>query len=257
MLVMGWRDYPYWGRTGVIGFILGILLVFFILFGNSDTIGKPEQTSVNPENINKNNFLDFGYDYFYLGKDYDDKQGVELANQANKIFILGSPQNTVGRGVQGEIMTDGEITVQGNVLFCAGCHMTGGSVKVSGDAQIAGQNMRGGSVTAGSSSLTVGSAMRGGTITINGNATYVGSAMLGGIIIIEGDAITVGEDMRGGIIIIHGEGKLSPKIMTFSESFDTSPFSPETTKVSIDGKECIQKVNGKYKLTGECKILDS
>ncbi|MBX5326884.1 MAG: formylmethanofuran dehydrogenase subunit C [Candidatus Bathyarchaeia archaeon] len=96
----------------------------------------------------------------------------------------------------GEAMTEGEITIEGNVGMHLGEKMKGGTITVTGDV-----------------GSWLGAMMKGGTITVKGNVgDYVGAAyrgsmkgMMGGAIIIYGNAGNeVGCFMRKGLIKIYG-----------------------------------------------------
>ena len=145
--------------------------------------------------------------------DFFDVEGESGSTPAEtNIIIDGDVYNTkrIGQG-----MTDGTITVNGNVSMYVGAEMEGGVITVNGNADSwAGQDMRGGELTiTGDARDYVGSSYRGdwrgmtgGVITINGNAgNEVAEYMLGGKLVIKGDVRNMpGVHMNGGLLIIEG-----------------------------------------------------
>jgi len=128
------------------------------------------------------------------------------------IIIDGDVYNTkrIGQG-----MTDGKITVNGNVSMYVGAEMEGGEIIVNGNATSwVGQDMKGGELTImGDVTDYVGASYRGdwrgmtgGTITVHGNAgNEVAEYMLGGKITIKGNAkYMAGVHMNGGLLVIEG-----------------------------------------------------
>jgi formylmethanofuran dehydrogenase subunit C len=116
----------------------------------------------------------------------------------------------IGRG-----MTQGSITIHGNVGMHLGAYMTGGTITVEGDArdwlgaEMAGGLIRvhgstGGQVGAAYRGSTVG--MRGGEILIDGGAGIeVGMRMLRGLISIRGQVGDfAGLQMKGGTLFLFG-----------------------------------------------------
>ncbi|MCL2687033.1 MAG: formylmethanofuran dehydrogenase subunit C [Methanobrevibacter sp.] len=145
--------------------------------------------------------------------DFFDVEGESGPTPAEtNILIDGDVYNTkrIGQG-----MTDGKITVNGNVNMYVGAEMEGGIITVNGNADSwAGQDMRGGElIINGNARDYVGSSYRGdwrgmtgGIITIKGNAqNEVAEYMLGGKLIIQGDVRHMpGVHMNGGLLVIEG-----------------------------------------------------
>jgi len=97
----------------------------------------------------------------------------------------------------GQGMTQGRITIRGNVGLHLGSGMRGGEIVVQGDV-----------------GAWAGAQMAGGTLRVQGNAgpllggPYAGQGrgMRGGVIVIDGDAgPRAGERMRRGLIVIEGD----------------------------------------------------
>lgn len=126
--------------------------------------------------------------------DIEDESGEKPSETA--INLVGDMSKVSRIGAR---MTDGEISVQGDV----GMHL--------------GEEMKGGTIVAeGNAGSWVGAAMKGGTIEVKGNAgdcvggTYRGSTkgMRGGTIIIHGNAgVEVGCHMRKGLIKVYGDAE--------------------------------------------------
>jgi formylmethanofuran dehydrogenase subunit C len=145
--------------------------------------------------------------------DFFEVEGEAGATAAEtKILIDGDVSQTkrIGQG-----MTDGEITVKGNVNMYVGVEMKGGKLTVEGNAKAwAGQDMSGGELTImGNAGDYVGSAYRGdwrgmsgGLITVHGNAgNEAAEYMNGGKIVIKGNvSIMPGIHMNNGVLIIEG-----------------------------------------------------
>jgi len=145
--------------------------------------------------------------------DFFDVEGESGPTPAEtNILIDGDVYNTkrIGQG-----MTDGKITVNGNVSMYVGAEMEGGEITVNGNAgSWAGQDMRGGELTItgnvedylGSSYRGDWRGMTGGTITVGGNAgNEIAEYMLGGKITVKGDVKYLpGVHMNGGLLIIEG-----------------------------------------------------
>jgi formylmethanofuran dehydrogenase subunit C len=132
-----------------------------------------------------------------------------------KIQIIGDLRKVkrVGEG-----MTNGKITIEGDVGFHLGGKMKGGSITVSGTAgSWLGAVMKGGSINVkGNAGDYVGAAyrgskkgMRGGTIIIYGNAgNEAGCFMRNGLIKILGNAGQfAGIHMHDGIIFVRGDAE--------------------------------------------------
>jgi len=128
------------------------------------------------------------------------------------IVINGDVYNTkrIGQG-----MTDGTITVNGNVSMYVGAEMEGGVLTVNGNTgSWAGQDMKGGELNIngnvrdylGSSYRGDWRGMTGGTITLNGDAeNEIAEYMLGGKIVVKGNVKNMpGVHMNGGLLIIEG-----------------------------------------------------
>ena len=122
----------------------------------------------------------------------------------------------------GEAMTDGKITVKGNVGHYAGFGMKGGVITIQGNAGLwLGGKMKGGTIEVfGDAGDCIGGSLRGekpgkgmkkGTILIHGNVgAEIGRGMSGGAILVDGNCGPLpGVDMTGGSIGIKGncEGK--------------------------------------------------
>ncbi|MEM2102762.1 MAG: formylmethanofuran dehydrogenase subunit C [Candidatus Bathyarchaeia archaeon] len=158
----------------------------------------------------------------------------------------------------GETMTDGEMTIEGNVGMHLGEKMKGGTITVTGDAgSWLGAMMMGGTITVkGNVGDYVGAAyrgstkgMKGGTIIIHGNAgNEVGCFMRKGLIKIYGNAGQfVGIHMRNGTIFVQGdtEGRagasmIDGKIVILGNAGSVLPsftIDDVKKKVKIDGEE--------------------
>jgi formylmethanofuran dehydrogenase subunit C len=116
----------------------------------------------------------------------------------------------------GEGMTQGRITIKGNVGMHLGAGMSGGQIIVEGDAgDWVGAEMQGGRIVVkGDAGHLVGSAYRGsrkgmlgGEIVVHGNAgAEVGNGMRRGLIAVGGDSGDfTGVNMLAGTIIVLGE----------------------------------------------------
>ncbi len=114
----------------------------------------------------------------------DDVNDIQFKNSSSKLDHIG------------HAMTQGSITIEGNVGAYLGQFMTGGNIVVHGD-----------------SFIYSGCEMKGGQIKIHGNAgDFVGAArsgykngMTGGTIIITGNSgERTGDHMRRGMILIEG-----------------------------------------------------
>ena len=150
----------------------------------------------------------------YLGKrqrrvdDFFDVEG----EASSDLRIVGDARRVkwIGRG-----MTEGRITVDGNVGMHLGAYMQGGEIEVTGNVgDWLGAEMTGGSITVrGSAGGQVGAAYRGslsgmrdGTILIEGTAGLeVGMRMRRGTIVVAGGVRDfAGLEMKGGTIVLGG-----------------------------------------------------
>ncbi|RLI05367.1 formylmethanofuran dehydrogenase subunit C, partial [Candidatus Bathyarchaeota archaeon] len=128
----------------------------------------------------------------------------------------------------GEGMTEGKITINGDVGHYLGMKMKGGTIIVQGNSGLwLGSKMKGGIIEVfGDVGDCVGGAwrgekpgkgMKGGTIIVHGNCgAEVGRGMAGGAILVDGNAgPLVGVDMTGGSIGIKGncEGKPGARML--------------------------------------------
>jgi formylmethanofuran dehydrogenase subunit C len=126
-------------------------------------------------------------------------------------FTGGSEHfDDIGRG-----LTDGEITVEGDVGLRAGRHMSGGRLAIQGDAgPWAASGMSGGTIEiAGAASERLGgplpgevAGMRGGVVIVRGDAgERAGDRLRRGTILVEGDAGPhAGSRMVAGTLMIRG-----------------------------------------------------
>lgn len=114
----------------------------------------------------------------------EDSQDIYIENSAGKLDYIGHS------------MTQGRITIAGDVGAYLGQFMSGGQIEITGNSDI-----------------YTGCEMKGGQIKINGNAgDFVGAArsgykngMTGGTIIITGNTgARTGDHMRRGMILIEG-----------------------------------------------------
>ncbi|MAG50662.1 hypothetical protein CL621_03430 [archaeon] len=149
---------------------------------SEERIESSFDASVEYDKINKDNYVDFGYDEFYLGEDYDDDEGVRLLNQGKKIFVQGDVESWVGHE-----MKSGEITINGIVVRNVGKWMEEGTIIVT-------ENVRG----------WIGYEMKDGKIIVIGNVNRLDiKGIEGGEIIVNGKLDTLeGKGMVGGTIIL-------------------------------------------------------
>jgi formylmethanofuran dehydrogenase subunit C len=157
-----------------------------------------------------------------------------------------------------EGMSEGEITIEGDVGLHLGEKMTAGRIIVSGNAgSWLGAMMKGGSITVnGNAGDYVGAAyrgsnkgMQGGTIEIHGNVgNEAGCFMREGLIKIGGKAGQfLGMHMRNGTIVVNGDsdgragaGMVGGRIVLLGSTASVLPnFSIDSIRkrVEVDGEE--------------------
>ena len=141
-------------------------------------------------------------DFFDISGEY--KGELKIQGDLSKFKLIGAG------------MSEGKITIEGNVGMHLGVDMKGGEITVEGNAgDWVAPRMSGGLLTIkGSAGHMVGSAFRGektgmtgGEIIVHGNSgNEIGGRMRGGVIAIGGDAGDfLGVDMHLGTIIVLGK----------------------------------------------------
>lgn len=149
-----------------------------------------------------------------------DSQSIEFKASNIKLDFIGHNMTQGSITVDGDVgaylgifMEGGELTVNGNTAIYTGCEMKGGQIKVSGDAGdfVGGarpgrrNGMTGGTViVTGNTGDRAGDHMRRGMILIEGNAgDYCGSRMISGTIAVLGDCgAHLGYAMKRGTILL-------------------------------------------------------
>jgi formylmethanofuran dehydrogenase subunit C len=149
-----------------------------------------------------------------------DSNTIAFANSNSKLDFIGRNMTQGSISVQGDVgaylgifLEGGEITVEGNTEIYTACEMAGGEIKVNGNAGdfVGGarpgrrNGMTGGTViVTGNAGARTGDHMRRGQILIEGNAgDYCGSRMISGTIAVLGDCgAHLGYGMKRGTILL-------------------------------------------------------
>ena len=143
--------------------------------------------------------------------------GLSQAQVAALPVLVGRRKRTVSDLFEVEGDGSAEIRIEGNLghVKRIGQAMTQGQITIYGDVGLhLGSGMRGGTITVqGDAGAWAGAGMAGGTIWVGGSAgamlggPYMGQArgMRGGTIVVTGDAgPRAGERMRRGLIVVQG-----------------------------------------------------
>ena len=159
----------------------------------------------------------------------DDVNDIQFKNSSIKLDHIGHAMSQGTITVTGDVgaylgqfMTGGDIAVHGNSFIYSGCEMKGGQIKINGNAgdfvgaaRIGYKNgMTGGTIIiTGNSGARTGDHMRRGYILIEGNVgDYCGSRMVSGTIAVIGDVGKhLGYGMKRGTLLLtkmpqHGLG---------------------------------------------------
>ncbi len=182
---------------------------------------------------------------------------VDCENSGEEVKIVIDGDIPKGKRL-GQDMTEGKITIKGDVGMYAGAFMDGGKIEIEGDADSwVGQKMSDGEIIVkGDANDFVGSTFRGewegmtgGELTVEGDAgDQVGEFLAGGKIKIEGDVgIHSSYHMKSGTLVINGDagkrvgGQMEDgDIVIMGELESVLPgfsFEEEITDIEVDGAE--------------------
>jgi len=139
----------------------------------------------------------------FFAVDGDGAEEIEVAGELARVKLIGA------------VMTQGRITIHGNVGMHLGAGMRGGQIEAHGDVgDWAGAEMQGGQIRIhGNAGHGLGGAYRGspkgmnrGLIIVDGNAgNEVGTVMRRGLIVVRGDSGDfTGRFMIAGTILVFG-----------------------------------------------------
>lgn len=191
----------------------------------------------------------------HLEGDLSNVKMIGAGMSQGAITIEGNVGMHVGIGMSG-----GEILVKGDASDWVGPEMSGGRITIHGDAghmvgsAFRGQSLgiRGGEIFIfGSAKNEIGNSMRRGIIAIGGNAgDFVGVNMLAGTIIVIGEiGIRAGAGMKRGTIVSFKE---APMLPSFEYSCTYHPLFLRFYLIRLRENGFEQKIqdqylNGKYK----------
>lgn len=170
---------------------------------------------------------------------------------ATEIVIVGDASRVKRVG---EYMTNGKITVDGDIGMHCGDFMTGGTIEIMGNAgDWLGREMLGGTIIChGNAGHYCGSGyrggrkgVRGGEILVSGNVgDYCGECLFGGVVHVKGSAgIHAGVNMKGGILIIEGDTVMpcgdmfGGECTVYGHADDFMPTFRETGRVVENSRE--------------------
>jgi len=150
----------------------------------------------------------------------NDVNNIQFKNSSSKLDHIGHAMSQGTVTVMGDVgaylgqfMTGGNIAVHGNSFIYSGCEMKGGQIKINGNAgDFVGaarsgykNGMTGGTIIiTGNSGQRTGDHMRRGMILIEGNAgDYCGARMVSGTIAVIGDVGRhLGYGMKRGTLLL-------------------------------------------------------
>lgn len=228
--------------------------ITLIIKNPKDSCLPIEAEGISPNNLsNKIDITVFvGNEKKNLVDVFDIRVDGEAAGPSTTEIVMVGDCSRVKR--VGEYMTNGKITVEGNIGMHCGDFMSGGTIEINGNAgDWLGREMVGGEIIChGNAGNYCGSGyrggrkgVRGGSITVEGSVgDYCGEAQYGGIIHILGNAgLHAGCNVKKGELIIDGDctmpgGDMIGGVITvFGTVYDFLPTFEETDKVIENGKE--------------------